>query len=91
MHGLDSFLKYTAATALQVSEQQNGLFITAGNNDLKKNRPLFCRHRFEIFDKSSPYEMFVRELVAMDGIDTSEILLIDAVGQLSLLSCPINL
>jgi len=36
--------------------------------------------RFEILDKRSPYEIFVRELVAMDGLDTSEILLIDSVG-----------
>merc|ERR1712123_421654 len=36
--------------------------------------------RFEILDKRSPYEIFVRELVAMDGLDTSEILLIDSLG-----------
>jgi len=36
--------------------------------------------RFEILDKRSPYEIFVRELVAMDGLDTSEILLIDSIG-----------
>ena len=36
-----------------------------------------------IIDFSSspgPYDIFVRELVAMDGIDNSEILLIDALG-----------
>ena len=39
--------------------------------------------RFEIEDaKSSPYEIFVRELVASDGVDTSEILLIDDRGKL---------
>ncbi|KFM57153.1 hypothetical protein X975_21511, partial [Stegodyphus mimosarum] len=36
--------------------------------------------RFEITDDNSPYDIFVRELVAMDGIDNSEILLIDALG-----------
>ena len=36
--------------------------------------------RFEIDDLASPYELFVRELVAMDGKDTSEILLIDSRG-----------
>ncbi|GFT62934.1 uncharacterized protein NPIL_557171 [Nephila pilipes] len=36
--------------------------------------------RFEIIDSNSPYEIFVRELVAMDGIDNSEILLIDSLG-----------
>ena len=38
--------------------------------------------RFEILDKRSPYEIFVRELVAMDGLDTSEILLIDSLGNI---------
>ena len=38
--------------------------------------------RFEIEEaKSSPYEIFVRELVASDGVDTSEILLIDDRGK----------
>ncbi|XP_067008663.2 uncharacterized protein [Anabrus simplex] len=36
--------------------------------------------RFEILDKNSPYEIFVRELVAMDGVDSSEIILIDSRG-----------
>lgn len=36
--------------------------------------------KFEIIDKNSPYEIFVRELVAMDGIDSSEIVLIDSDG-----------
>ncbi|XP_022919452.1 uncharacterized protein [Onthophagus taurus] len=36
--------------------------------------------RFEIMDKNSPYEIFVRELVAMDGVDSSEIVLIDQDG-----------
>ncbi|XP_058129267.1 uncharacterized protein LOC131289165 [Anopheles ziemanni] len=35
---------------------------------------------FEILDPQSPYEIFVRELVAMDGVDSSEITLIDARG-----------
>ncbi|XP_059218866.1 uncharacterized protein LOC106085376 [Stomoxys calcitrans] len=36
--------------------------------------------RFEITDQNSPYEIFVRELVAMDGTDNAEITLIDAHG-----------
>ncbi|XP_038104913.1 uncharacterized protein LOC6036502 [Culex quinquefasciatus] len=36
--------------------------------------------RFEILDQQSPYEIFVRELVAMDGVDSSEITLINARG-----------
>lgn len=36
--------------------------------------------RFEIVDKNSPYEIFVRDLVALDGADTNEILLIDDRG-----------
>ncbi|XP_045618140.1 uncharacterized protein [Procambarus clarkii] len=36
--------------------------------------------RFEITDVKSPYEIFVRELIAMDGQDNSEILLIDGRG-----------
>ncbi|CAG9837045.1 unnamed protein product [Diabrotica balteata] len=36
--------------------------------------------KFEIMDKNSPYEIFVRELVAMDGVDSSEIILIDSDG-----------
>lgn len=36
--------------------------------------------RFEIMDPNSPFEIFVRELVAMDGVDSSEITLIDSDG-----------
>ncbi|KAI9577001.1 hypothetical protein GQX74_014368 [Glossina fuscipes] len=36
--------------------------------------------KFEILDEHSPYEIFVRELVAMDGGDNAEITLIDANG-----------
>ncbi|CAL4123343.1 unnamed protein product, partial [Meganyctiphanes norvegica] len=36
--------------------------------------------RFEILELDSPYEIFVRELIAMDGQDNSEILLIDEDG-----------
>lgn len=36
--------------------------------------------RFEILDEQSPYEIFVRELVAMDGADNGEIVLIDSRG-----------
>ncbi|XP_037909523.1 uncharacterized protein LOC119650659 isoform X2 [Hermetia illucens] len=36
--------------------------------------------KFEILDEQSPYEIFVRELVAMDGSDNAEITLIDSDG-----------
>ena len=36
--------------------------------------------KFEIMDEQSPYEIFVRELVAMDGADSGEITLIDSRG-----------
>ncbi|XP_063988644.1 uncharacterized protein LOC135168415 [Diachasmimorpha longicaudata] len=36
--------------------------------------------KFQILDPNSPYEIFVRELVAMDGIDSNEIVLIDSDG-----------
>lgn len=36
--------------------------------------------RFEITDATSPYEIFVRELIAMDGADGAEIVLIDSRG-----------
>lgn len=36
--------------------------------------------KFEIMDESSPFEIFVRELVAMDGTDSAEIVLIDKRG-----------
>jgi len=36
--------------------------------------------KFEIMDHQSPYEIFVRELVAMDGVDSGEITLIDSRG-----------
>lgn len=36
--------------------------------------------KFEILDPNSPFEIFVRELVAMDGVDSSEITLIDSRG-----------
>lgn len=35
---------------------------------------------FEIQEKNTPYSIFVRELIATDGVDNSEILLIDARG-----------
>ncbi len=37
--------------------------------------------RFEIMEERSPFEIFVRELIAMDGLDSSEILLIDSRGE----------
>ena len=36
--------------------------------------------KFEIMDEHSPFEIFVRELVAMDGADSGEITLIDSRG-----------
>ncbi|KAK3866005.1 hypothetical protein Pcinc_028429 [Petrolisthes cinctipes] len=36
--------------------------------------------RFEIVDKNSPYEIFVRDLVAMDGGNTNNITLLDGRG-----------
>lgn len=36
--------------------------------------------RFEISDKNSPYDLFVRQLVALDGSDDNEIVLIDELG-----------
>ncbi|XP_022187508.2 uncharacterized protein LOC111046295 [Nilaparvata lugens] len=36
--------------------------------------------KFEILDKNSPYEIFVRDLVALDGFDSTEIVLIDSDG-----------
>ncbi|XP_066995451.2 uncharacterized protein [Anabrus simplex] len=36
--------------------------------------------RFDILEQNSPYQIFVRELIALDGVDSSEILLIDSLG-----------
>lgn len=36
--------------------------------------------RFQILDHDSPYQIFVRELIALDGVDSSEILLVDSLG-----------
>ena len=36
--------------------------------------------RFEIFDESSPYEIFVRDLLAKDGNDQNQIVLLDSQG-----------
>lgn len=36
--------------------------------------------RFEIVDRNSPYEIFVRDLVAMDGSNTNNITLLDGRG-----------
>lgn len=35
---------------------------------------------FRILDLDSPYEILVRELIAQDGVDSAEILLIDERG-----------
>lgn len=36
--------------------------------------------RFDVLDRDSPYQIFVRELIALDGVDSSEILLVDSLG-----------
>ncbi len=36
--------------------------------------------RFEIFDAESPYEIFVRDLLAKDGNDQNQISLLDSQG-----------
>lgn len=59
--------------SMRITDQRGGDISSAKVGD-----PLALR--FEILDKRSPYEIFVRELVAMDGQDTSEILLIDSEG-----------
>lgn len=55
---------------------------TRDGNDMKPTAdvgdPLALK--FEIMDKDSPFEIFVRELVAMDGADSGEITLIDSRG-----------
>ncbi|GFY47512.1 uncharacterized protein TNIN_237211 [Trichonephila inaurata madagascariensis] len=58
---------------MKVTDRQGRDLVTAQVGD-----PLLLK--FEITDVNSPYDIFVRELVAMDGIDNSEILLIDALG-----------
>ncbi|XP_063244254.1 uncharacterized protein LOC134543273 [Bacillus rossius redtenbacheri] len=40
--------------------------------------------KFEVLDKGSPFEIFVRDLVALDGVDSHEIALVDSDG------CPTN-
>ena len=78
------------------SQSLEQFFLTVGQNNLVTKYHLCFREgddiqsakvgdrlalRFEIQDKSnSPYEIFVRELIASDGIDASEILLIDSIG-----------
>lgn len=55
---------------------------TRDGNDMKDvaevGDPLALK--FQIMDKESPFEIFVRELVAMDGADSGEITLIDSRG-----------
>lgn len=47
-------------------------------NPIQVGDPLSLR--FEIAEATSPYEIFVRELIAMDGSDGAEIVLIDSRG-----------
>ncbi|KAH6941475.1 hypothetical protein HPB50_018996 [Hyalomma asiaticum] len=58
---------------MRITDRQGADVFTAQVGD-----PLALR--FEIIDSNSPYEIFVRELVAMDGVDSSEILLVDSHG-----------
>ena len=58
---------------MRITDQQGRDITTARVGD-----PLAIR--FEILDTDTPYDMFVRELVALDGTNTSNILLIDTLG-----------
>ncbi|XP_067124727.1 uncharacterized protein [Centruroides vittatus] len=58
---------------MRITDRQGNDVLTA-----QVGEPLALR--FEIIDSHSPFEIFVRELVAMDGVDNSEILLIDNDG-----------
>ncbi|ODN05285.1 EGF-like domain-containing protein 2, partial [Orchesella cincta] len=58
---------------MRITDREGGDINTAQVGD-----PLSLR--FEIVDSYSPYEIFVRELIAMDGADGAEIVLIDNRG-----------
>ena len=58
---------------MRITDQQGRDITTARVGD-----PLAVR--FEILDTDTPYDMFVRELVALDGTDSTNILLIDTLG-----------
>ena len=45
--------------------------------------------RFEILDTDTPYDMFVRELVATDGAESAEVLLVDTVLHCTVLYCTV--
>lgn len=47
---------------------------------MKKKRILLFTNWFSFLLFVGPYEIFVRELIAVDGVDASEILLIDSLG-----------
>merc|ERR1712020_588128 len=66
--------------SMRITDQKGGDVLTARVGD-----PLALR--FQIEDRGSPYQIFVRELVAMDGRDASEILLIDSIGD----HCSVNI
>ena len=59
---------------MRITDQQGRDITTARVGD-----PLAIR--FEILDTDTPYDMFVRELVALDGTDSTNILLIDTLGR----------
>ena len=66
---------------LRVGLQKDFLLYRIGQDILSAKVGDRLALRFEIQDKlNSPYEIFVRELIASDGIDASEILLIDSIG-----------
>ena len=57
----------------------NGLFQISYNKMIAQvGDPLAIR--FEILDTDTPYDMFVRELVATDGAESAEVLLVDTLG-----------
>ncbi|XP_076307552.1 uncharacterized protein LOC143223443 isoform X2 [Tachypleus tridentatus] len=71
--GSQSAIVNSPNITMRVTDQSGNDLLSAQVGD-----PLALR--FEIMDKNSPYEIFVRELVAMDGVDIGEILLIDSLG-----------
>lgn len=87
-HTLNSGLEFKSDISTQYIEE---VVVSSPNVTMKVTSPLGqdissaqvgdnLALRFEILDMDSPYEIFVRELVALDGRDSSEIVLIDGEG-----------
>ena len=72
--GAENTVVKSPNVTLRVTDRNGGDISSAQVGD-----PLALR--FEILEDNSPYEIFVRELIAMDGLDSSEILLIDSLGK----------